>query len=399
MLTGALVVTYDFATHEIPRVALLFATLFAAFSNADYIVQMWKGKLDQMGSPLAHVGFALTLFGAVLSTAQKDVISQNRIGDITTLNEELSNATDLLMMQGDTLPMGPYFVSYQERRQEGIHVMFDMAYYDRAPMAYKAGDIVVQEGMVWQALTDHNASATFDEDVETQWNFLPFPTPAQTERATRWVNGTAGDELFTLSPRIQLNAQMGNAPEPDTKHFLFEDLYTHIKWGRVTPPETDEEGWLGGQAQEFVVGDSMFVGGVLLTVDSLRVVRDDERAERGLLDDDLALAACLGLRRGPVVEVHDPLYIVRGTTVVPDLYEAEGWGLKFRVESFDPEQETFEMTVWEHESVRRDFVVMQAVLFPQINWLWLGCILMTLGSFLAVRFRIRQGKSSARRHG
>lgn len=399
VLTGALVVTYDFATHEIPRVALLFATLFAAFSNADYIVQMWKGKLDQMGSPLAHVGFALTLFGAVLSTAQKDVISQNRIGDITTLNEELSNATDLLMMQGDTLPMGPYFVSYQERRQEGIHVMFDMAYYDRAPMAYKAGDIVVQEGMVWQALTDHNASATFDEDVETQWNFLPFPTPAQTERASRWVNGTAGDELFTLSPRIQLNAQMGNAPEPDTKHFLFEDLYTHIKWGRVTPPETDEEGWLGGQAQEFVVGDSMFVGGVLLTVDSLRVVRDNERTERGLLDDDLALAACLGLRRGPVVEVHDPLYIVRGTTVVPDLYEAEGWGLKFRLESFDPERETFEMTVWEHESVRRDFVVMQAVLFPQINWLWLGCILMTLGSFLAVRFRIRQRKSSPRGHG
>jgi len=210
------------------------------------------------------------------------------------------------------------------------------------------------------------------------------------------VNGTPGDEVFTLSPRIQLNEQMGNAPEPDTKHFAFRDLYTHIKWGRVTPPETDEEGWLGGQSQEFVVGDSMFVGGVLMTVDSLRVVRDEERPERGLLDDDLALAACIGLRRGRTVEVHDPLYIVRGNTVVPDLYEADGWGLRFRIEAFDPENETVEMTVWEHESVRRDFVVMQAVIFPQINWLWLGCILMTLGSFLAVRMRIRQRKASSR---
>ena len=52
---------YDFESHEIPRVALLFATLFAALSNADYIAQMWKGKLDTMGSPLAHVGFALTI--------------------------------------------------------------------------------------------------------------------------------------------------------------------------------------------------------------------------------------------------------------------------------------------------------------------------------------------------
>ena len=177
---------------------------------------------------------------------------------------------------------------------------------------------------------------------------------------------------------------------------MFRDLYTHIKWGRVTPPETDEEGWLGGQSQEFVVGDSMFVGGVLLTIDSLRVVRDEERPERGLLDDDLALAACIGLRRGRTVEVHDPLYIVRGNTVVPDLYEADGWGLRFRIEAFDPEQENVEMTVWEHESVRKDFVVMQAVIFPQINWLWLGCILMTLGSFLAVRMRIRQRKASSR---
>ena len=81
---------------------------------------------------------------------------------------------------------------------------------------------------------------------------------------------------------------------------------------------------------------------------------------------------------------------------LPDLYEANGWGLRFRIEAFDPEQEKVEMTVWEHESVRKDFVVMQAVIFPQINWLWLGCILMTLGSFLAVRMRIRQRKASSR---
>ena len=395
-LTGSLVVMYDFESHEIPRVALLFATLFAALSNADYIVQMWKGRLDTMGSPLAHVGFALTIFGAVISTAQKNVISQNRIGDISTLNEELNNATDLLLMEGDTLPMGPYFVSYRKRRQEGIHVLFDMTYFERSPKTYKLGQIVAHEGMLWQALDDHKASPQFDDDIERHWNFLPFPQKSQTSRATRWVNGIPGDEVFTLSPRIQLNAQMGNAPEPDTKHFLFRDLYTHIKWGRVTPPETDDEGWLGGQSQEFVVGDSMFVGGVLMTIDSLRVIQDEERPERGLLDDDLALAACLGLRRGRTMEVHDPLYIVRGSTVVPDLYEAEGWGLRFRIEAFDPEQETIEMTVWEHESVRKDFVVMQAVIFPQINWLWLGCVLMTLGSFQAVRMRIRQRKSPRR---
>ena len=58
-------------------------------------------------------GFGLVIFGAVLSTSQKDIISQNQIGDISTLNEELNNREDLLIMEGDTLSMGPYFVSYR----------------------------------------------------------------------------------------------------------------------------------------------------------------------------------------------------------------------------------------------------------------------------------------------
>ena len=55
-----------------------------------------------------------------------------------------------------------------------------MAYFERAPKAFAAGDIVAHEGMVWQALDDHKASPTFDEDVETHWNFLPFPQESQT---------------------------------------------------------------------------------------------------------------------------------------------------------------------------------------------------------------------------
>ena len=167
--------------------------------------------------------------------------------------------------------------------------MFDMDYMARRQAVSRQATSSSRKAC-WKAIHDHAASPTFDEDVETHWTVLPFPTEAQTQRATRWVNGTAGESLFQFGSRIQLNEQMGNAPEPDTKHFLNRDLYTHIKWGRMSPLETDEDGWLGGQSQEFVVGDSMFVGGILLTVDSLRAIRDDERPGRGLLDDDLALA-------------------------------------------------------------------------------------------------------------
>lgn len=378
---------YGVSRMSVPLTLLLLSTAFAVFANLQYIWAFLRGKWDAMGASVAHVGFGLLLFGAVLSTSQKDIISQNQIGDIRSLSEELDNREDLLMMQGDTLSMGPYFVHYARKYTEGIHVKFDMEYFERADRLYRTGDVVYFDGMVFEALEDHVASANFEDDIESRWRFLPMPNKRQAEVVAPWESGIPGPKLFTLSPRIQLNEQMGNAPEPDTRHGLFQDLYTHIKWGRVTPLETDEEGWLGGRKQSLVVGDSMLIGGTLLTLDSLRSVPVEERPDRGLLDKDLALAACITLSGKSGKAVHQPLYIVRDSLLIPDLYEATDWGLKFRVDQFSPETETLEMTIWEHASVKKDFVVMQAAIFPLINVLWVGCILMALGTFMAVRSR------------
>jgi cytochrome c-type biogenesis protein CcmF len=263
-------------------------------------------------------------------------------------------------------------------------VKFQMDYFDSKPKHFEEGEVVLIDGMVFQCIAHHNASDHFEEDMEEKWQFVPFPNQRQAREAKRWEPGVVGDFLFTLHPRIQLNERMGNAPEPDTRHWFEKDLYTHIKWGRVSPPETDEEGWLGGRESTISLGDSVLLGSVLVKLDSLRSIRDEERPELGLLQKDLALAACISLKDRGKVAVHEPLYIVRDSLIIPDLYVAEEWGLKFRIDRFDPTEELIEWTVWEHESVRRDFVVMQAAIFPMINVLWLGVILMTLGALLAV---------------
>lgn len=388
-ITFLLMMSFTFKTHEYPRVALLFATSFAVLSNADFIWSLFRGKLDKWGSPLAHIGFALTIFGAVISTAEKQFISSNQIGDISSLNSEFKNNEDLLLMQGDTLLMGDYFVTYTDRRTSGIHVFFDMVYFDRGSYNYSEGDIVVFKDLVYQAKENHTASYYFLDDVEEYWTPIPFPTKNQALRAHPWKNGTPGDSLFTLSPRIQLNEQMGNSPEPDTKHSLTSDLYTHIKWARITPPETDEEGFVGGQQATFSVGDSMYVSSTVLKLDSLSLVRDEDRPMLGLLEKDLALMACFSIGGKDTRGIATPLYIVRDDFVVPDLLAQEEFGMKMRIDSFDPATEEVTLTIWEHESVRSDFIVMQAIVFPLINVLWLGCILMALGCFMAVRQRIK----------
>lgn len=41
------------------------------------------------------------------------------------------------------------------------------------------------------------------------------------------------EKAFTLNPYLQLNPRMGNVAEPDTKHFLHKDIYTHITYAEL----------------------------------------------------------------------------------------------------------------------------------------------------------------------
>ena len=52
-----------------------------------------------------------------------------------------------------------------------------------------------------------------------------------------------------------------------------------------------------------------------------------------------------------------------------------------------------EIDIAEKEGNVREFVIMKAIIFPQINILWTGCILMIIGTWIAIVKRIRQLKT------
>lgn len=396
VLTGALLLAYDFEAWETPRIALLLACLWSVTANADYAWQFFKGRWDHAGASMAHIGFALVIFGAVLSTAKKDIISTNRFGDLSVLNEALSNDEDLLLLEGDTIPMGPYYVSYRERRQAGIHAKFAVDYFQTVPEDYAAGEVVAKDGFLFQCHTPHTASPDFADDLEDHWTFVPLPNERQKTEAKPWSAGRAGPYVFTLDPRIQLNEQMGNAPEPDTRRFWNKDLYTHIKWGRVSDPEADEEGWMDGRKHDLMRGDSLIIGKSVLALDSISAVTQDQKPSQGLLDKDLAVAAHFRLSgQGKDTNVV-ALYIVRDSLIIPDMVTLNERGVKLRIDGFRPAEATFETVVWENLSVRRDFIVMQAIVFPQINLLWLGCLIMTAGALMSVRQSRRRNRRNAK---
>ena len=64
--------------------------------------------------------------------------------------------------------------------------------------------------------------------------------------------------------------------------------------------------------------------------------------------------------------------------------------LKLKLELASIKGEAIGLNVFE-----REFVIMQAIVFPGINILWIGCVLMAMGTFMAVRQRLKRGAAQA----
>ncbi|MEO0404463.1 MAG: cytochrome c-type biogenesis CcmF C-terminal domain-containing protein, partial [Bacteroidota bacterium] len=195
VVSGVLLLLYPFGMRELPLALLLFACVFAVFANLDYLIMIAKGHRSAWGSSVAHIGFALVILGALISTGKKDFVSKNVIGDIRSLNEEMSNSEDMLLLERDTLPMGEYFISYRERYTEANNLKFVIDYFDRVPKTYNEGDAVYHKGMVFMATARHEATPTFDiTSFEKYWTMVPPTNEGVYERATRWVNGQPGEK-------------------------------------------------------------------------------------------------------------------------------------------------------------------------------------------------------------
>ena len=66
-------------------------------------------------------------------------------------------------------------------------------------------------------------------------------------------------------------------------------------------------------------------------------------------------------------------------------------GLRFRVKRIEPANGSVEIELYEDPNKKREFIVLKAMVFPYINILWAGCVIMVLGTILAIVRRLRMG--------
>ncbi|MBK8369180.1 MAG: cytochrome c biogenesis protein CcsA [Bacteroidetes bacterium] len=320
---------------------LFISALFAVFCNLDYWMRILKGRMRHAGASIAHIGFALILLGALISTSKKQTISQNTSQkNVASLGENFNAQKSLVLTKGDTLPMGNYLVTYKGKERKGIDVFFNMDYF------------------------------------------------------TKDANGKL-IKAFELSPMVQDNPRMGQASNPDTKHFLSNDIYTHITYAdladnTVTKKDAYKE------PTNFVghMNDTIFADNAIIKIDSITTnLTEDEYSKN---DSLLIVTAVLKATdiNGRVYRA-TPKYILKQNMVLPDEFVLDELGLKFIFWKINPNEGSVEIQMSEKVSNTKEFVVLEAYMFPFINVLWLGCLVMVIGTIVAIIERRRLNKLKA----
>ena len=382
----------EFATMEtVVYVALLFTSIYAVVGNLDYFIRFLKGKLNFAGASIAHIGFGLILFGALISNSQSKKLSHNKGGniDLASLSDTFKNNEDVQIVLGDTNYMREYFVSFRGRRQEGINIYYEVDYFKPIPLTYKQGDVVEYFGEYYKAKTDHTVEKDFFIANQDYWELTP-----PIDNAKKWKSHEVGPKEFTLEPFVQLNEQFGNVAEPSTKHFIGHDVFSHIKYPNPSIFEDQNDGFMPYENFVAGIGDTIRTQYGMVIVEGNEQYPYAENTQAGVVNIKF-----VDYQQRLPIKKQDLVYLIKAdSTLKPPMPTVdEDFGIKvalmgISVPTYSEDSVLLQPRRISLDITGREFIVMQAKTFPLINLLWLGCILMLIGSVMAVFYRVKRTK-------
>lgn len=318
-------------------IILLYASWFAIVATINYAISIQKVKLKKLGASLTHLGFAMSLLGILISSYNKEVISYNTTGVIIPYSDDKmenirQSMENVILYKNITVPMGQYDVTYLGD-STGV----------RDPRTF------------YKVLYEKRDSAT-GKVVES---FLLYP------------------DAF-VNPKGQ---QGGMSANPDSKHYLAKDIFTYVT--SVIDPTKRED---STQYKKHVVkiGDTVFVnrGYMIFRGFNTSVLNPLYAAQPG----DIAVTAMLTHKTlgGDSISVA-PVYYIRNNMenyIEDTIKEMRTY---VRLSKILPDQGAAELMV---RQPGEDYIVMKALVFPYINLLWLGIVVMVIGFFVSMGNRI-----------
>jgi len=310
----------------------LFAAIYSVLANAGYIWSGLNGKLKSAGASIAHLGFALMLVGILISSSNKKVISSSVVNGINLqvgkdpMTKEQDDPTEnLTLIRQVPAKMGPYEVTY------------------------------LRDSM------GHEKGRKFYE--------LSFERKDEVTKKTI--------EHFTLWPDVYLMKDNNMSSNPDTKTYASRDVFTYISYAVSDDKTTDTSQF---KIKEMAEGDTAFYSNGYLILNA--VVKNPDNGKYHFKPTDAALMADITLhskdsmhyKANPVVTVDE-----FGVNHVDDTVYAQNMFLRFAGVT---DNQKIKLGIKESDKII-DFVTVKAYVFPFINLVWTGLVIMAIGLLMS----------------
>ncbi|MBX2934396.1 MAG: cytochrome c biogenesis protein CcsA [Ferruginibacter sp.] len=312
----------------------LFASIYSVIANAAYIWTGLNGKLKSAGGSVAHLGFALMLVGILISSSNKEVISDSRANGIhlpisgkDPMTKESDNPQEnLTLIRQVPVNMGPYEVTY---------------------------------------LKD-----SFGNEKGRRFYELLFQ---KKDKVTKQVK-----EQFTLWPDVYIMKDNNMSSNPDTKSYLGKDVFTYISY--AINNKNQEEDTTQFKISELGEGDTAYYSNGIIILN--KVVKNPDNGKYHFKPTDAALMADVTLvskdsmhyKGMPAIQVDE-----FGVNQIDDTVYAQNLYLKFAGVT---DNHKIKLGVKESDKLI-EYITLKAYVFPYINLVWLGLVIMAIGIIMS----------------
>lgn len=323
----------------------LFATLYAAIANTAYIFTVLKGKLKAAGSAVAHMGFALMLVGMLIASGNKKTISDNRVTGINlrtgvdpVTKQQDNPMENLTLIRQVPTRMGPYEVTYVK----------DSLGHEKGRKFY-------------QLLFEKKEPGS-----------------------------TAVSERFYLYPDVYMMKDNNMSSNPDTRMYASKDVFTYVTYALNDKGREDTGSF---KIVEAAIGEKIFYSKGYIQLDT--VVSNPASNKFNLPANGATLMAKVSVvGKDSTRHSATPIIQVQANDVlqVDDTVYAENLYLKFA--GVVPENKKVKIGIKESDKLI-DYIALKAFIFPYINLVWVGLVIMALGLLLSLVRRLNLAKGYA----
>lgn len=347
VITGLLAVFYPITYYKegggflVAIYVALFASIYAVVANIGFIWSGLNGKFKAAGGSISHIGFTLMIAGMLISAGNKKIISQEKFKNfnipmgIDPLTKQADNAAENLnLVRHLPTPMADYEVTYL---------------YDSS---------------------GHETGRRF-------YHLLFERKDADTKKVK---------ESFVLNPDVYVMKDNNMSSNPDTRSYLTHDVFTYVSYALNPSKETDTTSFKEYEVSE---GDTMFYSKGFIVFN--KAVKNPETNKFKIPVTGPAVLADLSIVTQDSNRYSaTPMLLIEDSTLrrVDDTVFAQNLYLKFA--NVNPATNKIIIGVKESDKMI-DFVTVKAYIFPYINLVWIGLIIMSIGIAVSM---VARGKFS-----